>query len=103
MQEQSKSTSNRNGSAALNGLGSNGRSQDMTSESDRPERSMNGAAVNGSNGYQGVDAQNNLEGSNWRESSSMDEESVRSSKDLVAKDERSFEGVKEEEARQAVK
>lgn len=63
----------------------------------------NGAGTSSDNGYQGIDAHNDLEGSGWRENLSVDEEAVRRSKELLKKNEGNFERRKDREASQSVK
>ena len=96
-------SSNGNDSQPTNGRAASREQESVRSENDLPQRGTNGAGVNGSNGYQGVDAQNDLEGCGWRENLSVDEEAVRRSKDLVETSKGASERSMDKEASQSVK
>ena len=96
-------SSNGNGSRQTNGQTNGRRQESARVENESLQRGTNGAAVNGSSGYQEVDAQNDLEGSGWRENLSVDEEAVRNSKDLVDTNVGKSERSMEKETSQSVK
>lgn len=88
LQLDGASASRTNGSVAASGNGSASQNINTNGASSPKSEGQEETSFDRNGGYQGVDAHNDLEGSDWQESSSVDADVVRKSKDLARKNER---------------